>query len=175
MLCKGGDIISSKSKNQIEGFVLGECKRLIIEDFQNNSNIVSLILGLNQPVITLKNKNVFDQAVIPESQLDAKTYITMESVILNSGQSIKCIEITLNVFTDLTLVSLTPQEKGFYYPQGFMGTRIDVLCDAIIRCMKGSTKYGIGEVELRPSRTMWITQPTPKYYGKGIAFHVYDF
>lgn len=113
--------------------------------------------------------------VIDLSQGDAKTYVTMDSVILNAGNSIKCIEITLNIFTHLSKIPLTTPEKALYYKQGFFGNRIDVLVDSIIRCLRGSDKYGIGQLQLRERSTMRIFQPSEKYYGKQVVFQVYDF
>lgn len=155
--------------------MLGKCKDLIIKDFQSNENITSLILGYGEEVIDLKDNNVFDRLVIDLSQDTAKTYVTMDSTILNSGTSIKCVEIILNIFTHLSLISLSTAEKAFYYKQGFYGNRIDILIDAIIRCLRGSNKYGIGELQLRERNTMSIFQPNENYYGKQIAFQVYDF
>jgi len=148
---------------------------MIIKDFQNNENIVSLILGYGKPIIDLKDNNVFDTLIIDESQLDTKTYVTMDAVILNAGSTIKCIEITLDVFSHLSLIPLTTTEKAFYYKQGFYGNKIDILTDAIIRCLRGSQKYGIGQLQLRDRNTMKIFQPTKDYYGKQIVFQVYDF
>lgn len=155
---------------------------MIIKDFQENTNITSLILGYGATVIDLKDNNVFDTLVIDLSQNEAKTYVTMDAIILNSGTTIKCVEITLNVFTHLSKLPLGTEvessgqsEKGFYYKQGFYGNRIDVLVDAIIRCLRGSDKYGIGELQLRERNTMRIFQPNENYYGKQIVFQVYDF
>lgn len=175
LVLRGGDNISNKSKNQIEAFILGKCKDLIIKDFQENANITSLILGYGATAIDLKDNNVFDTLVIDLSQNEAKTYVTMDAIILNSGATIKCVEITLNVFTHLSKLSLSTTEKAFYYKQGFYGNRIDVLSDAVIRCLRGSNEYGIGELQLRERNTMRIFQPNENYYGKQIVFQVYDF
>lgn len=155
--------------------MLGKCKDLIIKDFQANSDIVSLILGYGAEVIDLKDNNVFDTMIIDLTLKEAKTYITMDAIILNADPKIKCIEITINVFTFLSKLPLLDVEKSLYYTTGYYGNRIDVLIDMIIRTLKGSNKYGIGELQLRPSRSMWINQPTENYYGKAMAFHVYDF
>jgi hypothetical protein len=87
----------------------------------------------------------------------------------------KCIEITLDVFAHLSMLQLPIEEALKYRSQGYLGNRIDILVDNIIRCLKGSTEYGVGELQLRDRNSMSISQPNPNYYGKYIAFHVYDF
>lgn len=163
------------TKNQVEGYVIGKCKSLIIDKLQNNSNIVSLILGLNATPVKLKDTNIFDTLTIDLTQSEAKTYITMDALILNSGASTKCIEITVNTFTYLTLRSLSAAEQKVYYPQGFYGNRIDVICDQILRLLNGSTEFGIGALQLREKNSMGYYQPNVNYYGKYMVFQVYDF
>jgi len=165
----------NKSKNQIEGYPLGKAKDIIIKMFEDDENIRLLLLGSNNINQDLKDKRIFDSLVINLTDDMVKTYITMDTYIVDADTKINCIAIVIQVISHLENIPLLINEKQKFYSEGFYGNRIDVLMDLIMRKLRGNKEFGIGNLELKPRSTMRIIQPTVNHYGKEIIFYMYDF
>lgn len=162
----------NKSKNRIELYPLGRDKKLIYDALSNNQDVVDLVLSGTTD--TFKSR-FSDTLFIDSTQLSAKTYITMDTEIVSAENTkIKCIAITIDVFTDLSIISLTSDEQKRYYSSGYYGNRIDTTIDAVKRAIS-DLDIGIGEITLAPRSPIKIIRPTEKHYGKRLIFYTYDF
>jgi len=167
--------VINRSKNQVELYVLGRSKDLIIKKIISDVNITNLIDKDISPPNLIHN-NIFDTLVIDLTQNEAKTYITMDAIVSSvENKHIKSIDIIVNIFTHLSLKRLSRLEQEKYYTSGFFGNRIDVLADLVVRMLDGSKEFGIGELGLRPRNPISIIQPTSEYYGKSLVFQTFDF
>jgi hypothetical protein len=188
-----------KSNNRIELYPLGKIKDNIIKILAQNEDIADLMLGENYP-----NRNSYQDYDIlkgsDELGLDAliedtlekeikqdsmKTYICLDSIVQSINGKIKLIVVKINVFTHLSLIKLSTDEKEKFNQKGYYGNRIDCLIDTITRCIDESNKnmdekeensFGIGNFTLSPNFPVTIYQPSNKeYYGKSLTFYVNDF
>lgn len=164
----------NKSKNKIELYPLGRDKNLIYEALSNNQDVVDLLLGEKNTTESFKSR-FSDTLFVDTTQLVAKTYITMDTEVVSAENTkIKCIAITIDIFTDLSLISLTGNEQIKYYKIGYYGNRIDCLLDAVKRTI-ADLDIGIGEITLAPRNPIRVIQPTNKHYGKRMILYTYDF
>lgn len=165
-----------KSKNRIQLYPLGKLKDSVKKLLLANENICSLLVGSNDPIAAASQ--IYDNLYIDGSQDIAKTYILMDTIVQSAQNiNIKEIQLIFNIFTHVTMISLTSQERNNYYNKGYYGNRVDVLIDAVARELNGNPDFGLGLVNLIPRSPMKIIQPSSntKYYGKQIVFSVYDF
>ena len=103
-----------KSKNRIELYPLGRDKKLIYDALSRNQDVVDLVLGEKNTIETFKSR-FSDTLFVDTTQLAAKTYITMDTEIVSAENTkIKCIAITIDIFTDLSLIQLTGSEQSKY-------------------------------------------------------------
>ena len=166
----------NKSRERVGLYPLGMCKNAIINIIENDKDMKALITGYENFTGKLKYDYVYDSLVIDLTQEKTKTYITMDAVVSSiESRTIKGIEITIDIFTHLSLKELTFDEQKRYYSQGYMGNRIDVLSDMLYRKLSGNEDFGIGELQLRARNPMSIFQPHAKYYGKALVFQMFDF
>lgn len=163
----------NKSTNKIELFPLGKDKDIIYKALMNNQDVCDLVLGENNTNGKFKD-HFFNTLIIDTEQLEAKTYITIDTVIDRADDKIKCIEIIMDVFSALSSTALTPTEQVKFYKKSYFGNRIDVLIDAIKRTIS-DLDIGIGQLTLKPNAPIKIIQPTDKFYGKRMIFQSYDF
>lgn len=163
----------NKSKNRVELYPLGKNKDLIYNALMQNQDFVDLVLGENPT--TKFNEHFYNTLIIDTTQLDAKTYITIDTTVAEMrNKNIKTIEIVIDFFAPLSLIELSTSEMNRYYDSGYFGNRIDVGLDIIKRTVS-DMDIGIGNTNLAPSRPVTIIQPTEKFYGKRIRFYSYDF
>ena len=163
-----------KSKNRIELYPLGRDKKLIYDALSDNEDVVDLVLGEDNTTETFKDR-FSDTLFVDATQLAAKTYITMDTEIVSAENTkIKCIAITIDIFTDLSLISLTSNEQSKFYAMNYYGNRIDTLIDAVKRSIT-DLDIGIGKITLAPRNPIRIIQPTNRYYGKRMILYTYDF
>lgn len=163
----------NKSANQVELYPLGKNKDIIYKALMNSDDVYDLVLGENNPNDDFK-EHFFNTLVIDTTQLDKKTYITMDTIIDKADTKVKCIGIIMDVFSSLKDINLSTSEQVKFYKKNYFGNRIDVLLDAIKRTIS-DLDIGIGNVTLHPINPVKIIQPTPEYYGKRIVFQIYDF
>ncbi|MDR2277371.1 MAG: hypothetical protein LBE23_05890 [Vagococcus sp.] len=163
----------NKSANQIELFPLGKDKDIIYKALMKNEDLCELVLGENNKTGNFKN-HFYNRLIIDTTQLEAKTYITMDTVIDRVDKKTKCIGIIIDVFSSLRSVDLTTSEQIKFYKKSYFGNRIDILLDIIKRTVS-DLDIGIGETTLNPINPVKIIQPTPEFYGKRIIFQAYDF
>lgn len=170
------------TKNQTNLYPLGKNKDIVIKTFQDNEDIVSLILpsynedtAIEDLDVILK-RHLFKTISIDNTQLDAKTYICVETYVPEiENDAIKKIGIVINAFTHESLIDLSQSEQVKYFKKGFYGNRIDVLIDAIDRCLNGKRNVGLGRLRLRPRSPIGIHQPANGYYGKSLEYIISDF
>ena len=163
-----------KSKNRIELYPLGRDKKLVYDALSNNPDVVNLVLGEKNTTETFKSR-FSNTLFVDTTQLVAKTYITMDTEVVSAENTkIKCIAITIDIFTDLSLIQLTGSEQSKYYTIGYYGNRIDCLLDAVKRAIT-DLDIGIGETTLAPRNPIRVIQPTNKHYGKRMILYTYDF
>ena len=161
------------SKNQIELYPLGKDKDIIFKALMKNNDVVNLTIG-ESPTDTFI-KHFFNSLFVDTTQLETKTYITMDTEIVSAENTkIKCIAIIIDIFTSLPLIPLSTTEQLKYYATGYFGNRIDCLLDAVKRTIT-DLNIGIGDITLAPRSPVKIIQPTEKYYGKRLTLHTYDF
>ena len=171
------------SKGQTNLYCLGMDKEIIIKTFMENSNIVSLLmpdyneLTATQDLDILLKDHIYDTISIDNTQGVARVYICIEAYVPSvDGDAIKEIGIVINVFCPDSLKTLSKLEKVKYISeQPFYGNRIDVLTDAIDRCLNGKRGIGIGKLRLKPRSPIGIYQPVNNYYGKSMEYIVSDF
>ena len=164
----------NKSKNRIELYPLGRDKKIIYETLLNNNDVVSLVLGEDNTTGSFK-EHFFDTLFVNTAQLEAKTYITIDTEVVNAENTkIKCIAITIDIFSALSLIQLSTTEQIKYYKLGYYGNRIDVTLDAVKRAIT-DLDVGIGNITLAPRNPVRIIQPTEKFYGKRMILYTYDF
>jgi hypothetical protein len=89
--------------------------------------------------------------------------------------SIKEIGIVINVFCENSLIDLSTTDKNKFVKKGYFGNRVDMLIDAIDRCVNGKTGVGIGKIKLKPRNPIGIYKPQNGYYGKSLEYTVTDF
>jgi len=163
-----------KSKNRIELYPLGRDKDIIYKALSSNQDLVNLVLGENNTTGKFKD-HFFNTLFVDTETLEADTYITMDTEVINADNiHTKCIAITIDTFTALSMIPLTLSEQGKYYSMNLFGNRIDVLIDMIKRIVS-DLDIGIGQITLAPRNPVRIIQPTSKHYGKRLTLHVYDF
>lgn len=164
-----------ESKNRHELYVLGKSKEVVINKLNQSDDLVSLVLGEGIPIEDIINTNIFDTLVIDLTQNEAKTYITMESIVSSiENNKIKSIELTIDVFTHLSCRTLTDDEKIKYTALGLYGNRIDCVVDLVARTIKDDESIGVSQLKFRERNPMTIIQPNSNYYGKRLYFTVYD-
>ena len=180
----------NKSQNKIELYPLGKCKDVIKKMLADDSDVVDLLLGENNPEVLLYDLDdilfgntglklegqIKDVLFVDTTLLTSKTYIMMDTIVSNmiSAGKFKNITVRMNVFTHSSLLKLSNTEATKYKDR-FYGNRIDCLIDAIARCLDGSKKFGIGELQLSSGNPVSIVQPDVKYYGKTLSFTFCDF
>ena len=148
--------------NAIELYPLGKIKDRIKTMFLNDEDICTLLVNKNDPETAALHDNLF----ISETQSDVRTYIVMDTFVSNcESLKIKEVQTTIQVFTHNTLIALPNGEMPKYQAKGYFGNRIDILCDAIARCLNGSLEFGIGSMQLVQRSPIRLIQPNSNYYG----------
>lgn len=170
------------TKNQTNFYPLGKDKDILVETFQSDDNIVSLLIPNYNP-----NTNTIDKDILLKNFIyktisieptvdEKKSYICVETYIPEvESNAIKTIGIVINVFTHSSLVELSKEERARFIPFGLAGTRIDMILDLIDRSINEKRNVGIGKVKLKPRSPVTIYQPKNNYYGKSVEYLVSDF
>lgn len=171
-----------KTKNQTNLYCLGEDKEIIKKVFLQDEDIIGLLLPEHNPgtfnddLETVLEKHIFDTIAVDNTQFEAKVYICMDTYVTEvDSDAIKEIGIIIRVFCHKDLLKTSNKDKIKYIKLGYFGNRIDMLIDAIDRCLNGKRGVGIGRMRLRPRSPVEIIQPTNDYYGKSLTYLVSDF
>lgn len=171
-----------KTKSQTNLYCLGRDKDIIKKTFLQDENIVNLLLPNYDAdtskcdLETILDSYIFDTIAVDNTQLEAKVYICMDTYVTKiDSDSVKEIGIVVRVFCHGDLLKLPNKEKAKYIKFGYFGNRIDMLIDAIDRCLNGKRDMGIGRLRLRPRSPIEIIQPVNGYYGKSLTYLVSDF
>lgn len=170
------------TKNQTNFYPLGKNKDILVETFQNDDKIVSLLIPSYNPKTNTVDKDIllkdyiYKTISIEPTADETKSYICIETYIPEvESNAIKTIGIIINVFTHSSLIELTKEERAKYIPFGLAGTRIDMILDLVDRCVNGKRNVGIGKIRLRPRNPVAIYQPVNGYYGKSVEYLISDF
>lgn len=172
------------SKNRVEYYAAGKLLDMIKKSLSQNTVIQDLMLGItftndtDKDAYLLDNKYIVDNLFIDSTQTETKSYICVDAIISKAENKINQYTVTVYAFMHNSLLQLSNTEISYFIKSGYLGNRINVMVDAIIRDMYDNFEnVGIGSVNLVPSRPMSYFQPssTSPYYGKILTFEVYDF
>lgn len=170
------------TKNQINLYSLGKDKDIIIKTFSSNLDIIDLLLPDYNPdtaaedLDVILKRHLYKTITVDNTQGDSRAYICVETYVPSAdSDTIKEIGIIINVFCHDSMLELSSIDAIKFVKSGFYGNRIDMLIDAIDRCLNGKSGIGIGKLRLKPRTPIGIYQPVNGYYGKSLDYIVTDF
>lgn len=131
----------------------------------------------------------FTVPYVKETLTDDRIVICIESYLASAyTKTMKEIVININVFSGKAKVDTLTQEDRRFIDRmksfGYTGNRVDMAVAAICHLLdtskelidvKSNTRYGIGEANLQLKEGIIPYQPTAKFYGKQIFYHISDF
>lgn len=131
----------------------------------------------------------FTVPYVKETITDDRIVICLESYLASAyTRAMKDIVLMVNVFAEKsTIDTLTQDDRRFIDKMkafGYTGNRVDMAVAAICHMLdttkelvdqKSGTRYGIGEANLQLKEGIIPYQPTAKFYGKQIFYHLSDF
>jgi hypothetical protein len=172
----------SLAQNQKNLYLLGKDKDIILETFMEDEDIVSLLIPEYNPLTATEDldiilqDHIYDTIDIDNTQGKARAYICIEAYVPTvESDSIKEIGIVINVFCHDSLKKISSAEKVKFVSKGYFGNRIDMLIDAIDRCLNGKRGLGLGKLRLKPRNPIGLFKTTNQYYGKSMEYTVSDF
>jgi len=90
-----------------------------------------------------------------------------------------CVEVNVNKVMNsstkdmvLTVWAYSHNDCMRCTMKGYVGTRIDIICDIFERVLHDSDNFGIGKMSLQSVRYIF---PTQNYYGREMTLHIPDF
>ena len=124
------------------------------------------VWGSNDDDYGIIYKQIFPYLYINDTQTKALPYICFEVDIPRVPTStIKDIKIIIWAYSHKDCMR--------YSQKTYLGTRVDILSDAIERVLRNSTNLGIGKVELDSATVM--SSSNKNYYGRQLIFTIPDF
>ena len=144
--------------------------------------------GGKQESVTLQGY-CFTVPYVKETLVDDRIVICMETYLASAyTRTAKEIVLMINVFSGKTTIdALTDKDRRFLdrmHLAGYTGNRVDMTVAAICHMLdttkelidiKSGTQYGIGKANLQLKEGIVPYQPTAKFYGKQIFYHISDF
>lgn len=125
--------------------------------------------------------HIFDYDFVKDTTTDQRTFIFVETTIDYVSQNLFTdFDLYIFIFTPKEFVRLsnstspTVQEvKKMGYFASTYANRIDVMCDIVDRTLNGNEKIkGIGLVKPAERGHIVLYEPSPKYYGKRLRYHI---
>lgn len=144
-------------KNRLVSSILNSteiCETLLIDKECTEENIDNLVYT-----------QVFPYLYIDNTQTSVLPYLCMEVIIPKvPTHTIKNVQIKLWIYAHKDCMQ--------YSKKGYLGTRVDVLSDMVVRVILNSDKFGIGKPELQ---SVGYIFPNNKYYGRELILNTSDF
>lgn len=139
---------------------------VLIGDAAKNpyTDIETLLLGENG---SGNGGCVFKYEYVPETQEDAKTFLCIEDVPVESPNGNTMVGIKLYVFAYCSKSIMQT-----YHRSNSSGTRIDILMSDIDKVLNGSREFGIGQL-IREDGDIY--KPEKTYYGRMAVYSVSTF
>lgn len=164
-----------------EGIVLkdiGLLKNRILTLLLNSDDIMEILLGKgytqdqvwgndeNDDDYGIVYKQVFPHLYIDETQTKVLSYLCFEvDVPVIPTRTIKDMKIIVWAYCNKDCMR--------YAKKGYLGTRSDILADAVERALCNSQKLGIGR--LRLDSATYLSPSNKQFYGRQLIFTVPDF
>lgn len=157
---------------------IGLIKNRLLPLLLNSKDVMDIILGgeyTNEQVwgkdedeedYGVVYRQVFPYLYIEDTQTEVLSYICFEVDVprIPTG-TIKEMKIIIWVYCHKNCMK--------YSKKGFLGTRADILADAVERALYDSDKFGIGKVHL--DSVTYLNSANKEYYGRQLIFSVPDF
>lgn len=148
---------------------VGLYKNRLISSILNSTNICETLLidkeCTEENIDNLVYTQVFPYLYVDETQTSVLPYLCMEVNIPRiPTNTIKNVQVVLWVYAHKDCMQ--------YSKKGYLGTRVDILSDMIMRELSDSDKFGIGKLELQSVRYIF---PSTKYYGRELILNTSDF
>lgn len=157
---------------------IGLMKNRILPLLLSSTDIMEILLGKgytqeqvwgadnNDNDYGIVYKQIFPYLYIDDTQTEVLSYLCFE---------IDIPRIPTATIKEMKLIIWVYCHKGCmnYSHKTFLGTRADILADAIERELGNSQKFGIGKMHLESATN--LTSSNKHYYGRQLVFTVPDF
>lgn len=157
---------------------IGFVKNCILPLLLNSDDVMEILLGKgytqeqvwgydeNEEDHGIVYKQVFPYLYIDETQTKVLSYICFE---------VDVPRIPTNTIKDTRIIIWAYSHKDSMQcsKRGYLGTKTDILADAVERAIGDSQKFGIGMLHL--DSATYIRSPSKMYYGRQLVFSVSDF
>lgn len=174
----------------------GEYKDKIIKLLIKNEALVKLINPAPHPDLdvsevlmggewTINGKQVkeqghiFDYNFVNDTITETKAFIFVETdnpAVVNNIFTEFNLYICVFAHKDIIkLNSSTTPKRSTMKKMGYIGNRIDCLCDAVDRTINGRSDFGIGDVSPAPRGYVSIYAPNSDFYGKVLKYTVRNY
>lgn len=157
---------------------IGLLKNRLIPLFLNSNDIMEILLGEgytqeqvwgtdgNDEDLGIVYKQIFPHLYIDETQTNVLSYLCFEVDIPKVPTStIKNMKIIIWAYCHKSSMR--------YSKKGYLGTKADILADAVERALSDSQKLGIGKLQL--DSATYLSTTNTQYYGRQLIFTVPDF
>lgn len=148
----------------------GLYKNRLISAFLNSESICKTLLGrdiyTDDDVENLIYSQIFPFLYIDHTQTEVLPYLCFE-VYTSRLTSPTIKEMILKVWC------YCHKDCMKYHQRGYLGTRVDILANAVELQLYNSDKYGIGKPSFKTVNV--LNSGNSKYYGKEIVFTMPDF
>lgn len=157
---------------------IGLIKNRILPLLLNSNDVMEIILGKgytneqvwgnddNDEDYGIVYRQVFPYLYIDDTQIEVLSYLCYEVDVprIPTG-TIKEMKIIVWAYCHKDCMK--------YSKKGFLGTRADILADAVERVLCDSNKFGIGKLHL--DSVTYLNSVNKEYYGRQLIFTVPDF
>ena len=174
-------LLTDYKEVQMPGTVLkdiGLVKNRILPLLLNSDDIMEILLGKgytqeqvwgaddNDDDYGIVYKQVFPHLYIGDTQTEVLSYLCFEvDVPRIPTETIKDMKIIIWAFCNKSSMR--------YSKKGYLGTKADILADAVERALSDSQKFGIGKLHL--DSATYLSSSNKQFYGRQLIFTVPDF
>ena len=123
--------------------------------------------------------HIFDYIFTPETSDESDVFICIEALV-NAVDDVffnDCV-LFVHIYVPKKRVRLTSKSnptQSKMIKAGFIGNRVDMLCDAVDRLLNGNKEIGIGEVRPVARNAVTLSIPNTTYYGKCLTYNVKNY
>lgn len=179
-----------KYKSKIISMLLNnhDLVKLINPKIISNLNIDDILLGGTYEVPGTNDSNIekievqghiFDYLFVPNVTCEDKVFICIETLVDScENQYFSDFIMYINIYVAKSLLHLESNSSPSSIEMsklGYVGNRLDMLCDAIDRLLNGNSSFGIGDVTPIPYNFITLDIPDNKYYGKCLRYKVKNY
>lgn len=157
---------------------IGLVKNCILPLLLNSNDVMEILLGKgyteeqvwgneeNEEDYGIVYKQVFPYLYIDETQTKVLSYLCFE---------VDVPRIPTDTIKDTRIIIWAYSHKDGmrYSKKGYLGTKADILADAVERVIGDSQKFGIGRLHLESAT--YLRSPSKMYYGRQLIFSISDF